>query len=278
MTRADSGQGRVGAYSIAVDKIISECLAPFSRYGVQHLEVTVDQSSNSMKPGIKSGAVRAATIVFWLIVTVLPVVGIVLSVMSPFDFYQTQAEYREFAAQFPTLGPVLFVGLQALQVVVAPLNHYSIGYMGGYLYGTYFGALLNWIGRVIGHVLVFWIFRVFGRRLADRFVSPKTLDKYDQIVAKRYIVLFFVYFLPLFPDDEISYLMGLSKMRFRWFLFANVLGHVSGSLALAYAGSGISTKDPLFWILTVVTLLGFPLLWILWGRGRGEARPGGATT
>lgn len=100
--------------------------------------------------------------------------------------------------------------------------------------------------------------------MAEKFVKQETLDKYDRYISNKSFILFILYFLPLFPDDELSYLAGLSKMKFRMFFLANFLGHIGGSLGLAYLGSGIDTKDTLFWILTTVTLIGFPsLYWLL---------------
>ncbi len=69
--------------------------------------------------------------------------------------------------------------------------------------------------------------------------------------------MFLAYFLPIFPDDELSYLAGLSTMRPKVFLPLMAIGHISGSLSLAYIGNGIqSFKEPLFIILSLVTLIG----------------------
>ena len=200
---------------------------------------------------------------FWFVITLIPIVGLFFSIFQPIPFYNTQAEWREFAERFATWGPILFIGLQALQVIVAPISHYSVGYMGGFLYGTWWGSLYNYIGRIIGHICAFWLSRLLGRRIADRFVRKATIEKYDRLVSGQSLILFFIYFLPLFPDDEISYLAGLSRMEFRWFLLANLFGQVGGSVSLAYMGSGIDTNDATFWVLTVATVLGFPLLWVV---------------
>ncbi|MDD2260499.1 MAG: hypothetical protein PHO87_05845, partial [Acholeplasmataceae bacterium] len=74
---------------------------------------------------------------------------------------------------------------------------------------------------------------------------------------KGKLLLFLAYFLPLFPDDEISYLAGFSSLRPRVFLPLMAIGHVSGSLSLAYLGSGVkSVQEPMFIILSLITLIG----------------------
>ena len=133
--------------------------------------------------------------------------------------------------------------------------------MGGFLYGTWLGTLYNYIGRILGHIIAFLITRFLGRPLFKNFVSQETIRKYDGYVSDKSLLLFLIYFLPFFPDDEISYLSGLSKMKMKWFILANVFGHLGGSLGLAYMGAGVSSKDLAFWILSLITLIGFPVIW-----------------
>ena len=61
--------------------------------------------------------------------------------------------------------------------------------------------------------------------------------------------------LPGFPDDELSYLAGFSALNPKVFIPLMAIGHIGGSLAGAYLGSGISYTDPLFIILSLVTLI-----------------------
>lgn len=69
--------------------------------------------------------------------------------------------------------------------------------------------------------------------------------------------MFLAYFLPLFPDDELSYLAGFSSMSPWVFLPIMAIGHISGSLSLAYIGNGIqSIKEPMFIFLSLITLIG----------------------
>jgi uncharacterized membrane protein YdjX (TVP38/TMEM64 family) len=205
---------------------------------------------------------KVASTIFWIFITVLPVLGIIFTLLDPQSFDQARELWQSRIIQFGVLAPLAFILLQALQVVLTPISHYAVGVVGGFLYGPYLGALLNWVGRMIGHIAAFLIARYAGRKVADRFVKKETLDKYDKYVSDKSFLLFLFYFLPVFPDDEMSYLAGLSKMDFKTFLVVNIFGHIGGSLGLAYIGSGINTKDPLFWILFVASVLGFVLIYL----------------
>lgn len=209
---------------------------------------------------------------FWALLTVIPTLGIIFSLTDPIAFQAERGEWQEWIGQFGVLGPAVFVLIQIIQVVVTPISHYTVGVIGGFLYGPWLGGLLNWIGRVAGHSIAFYLSRRYGRSLMNRFIDESTRQRFDRLVggnnpgSVQLIILFLIFFLPFFPDDEISYIVGLSRMPFRSFIIAALLGHTGGALSLAYAGSGIDTNDFLFWFLTVVTLMGFPVIWLLLRR------------
>jgi len=99
--------------------------------------------------------------IFWLIVTIIPIVGIIFSLTDPQSFAQAQDVWRDRIVAFGIFAPLAFIFIQALQVIITPISHYSIGVIGGFLYGPYLGALFNWIGRMIGHIIAFFIARFF---------------------------------------------------------------------------------------------------------------------
>ncbi len=212
--------------------------------------------------------IRPAAFIFWLLVTGLPIIGIIASFASPASFLGAQEQVRSFAARFGFVAPMPFIVLQALQVIITPISHYSVGYMGGFLFGPLWGTLFNYTGRLAGHTASYLIARKLILPAARKFVPADTLETYNNAVSTRADLLFLMYFLPLFPDDELSYLAGLSKMPFHHFLLANIFGQIGGSLGLAYMGAGIDTKDPVFQVFIAATLIGFPLLWFLGRRQR----------
>ncbi len=211
---------------------------------------------------------RTLTFVFIGIVTALPLFGVVYGLLIPQDFERAQEVARDYLLPFGVWAPLAFVALQALQVVLTPINHYVVGMAGGFLYGPYLGAFLNWVGRVIGHLIAFALARLAREKIALRFVKPETMARYDRLISNKSGLLFLAYFLPVFPDDELSYIAGLSKMPFKRFFLANFFGQIGGSLGLAYLGAGINTRDPLFWIIFAVTLVCFAAFFFLWRENK----------
>ena len=187
--------------------------------------------------------------------TIVPILLIILGYIYPSVFFGSQDSLRTFIEGYGVLAPLVFIFLQILQVVLTPLSHYSVGLLGGYLFGPWVGFVYNWSGRVIGTLIAFYLARTFGRKIVTKLVKLKTMKKYDTIFEKGKFILFLIYFLPLFPDDELSYLAGVSSLKAKMFIPLMLLGHVGGSFGLAYVGAGFSMSDPIFIIFSVLTIL-----------------------
>lgn len=197
------------------------------------------------------------TKLIWYLLTFIPIILLIIGYVFPSQFFGSQEAIRGFVEPFGAFAPLAFIMLQILQVIITPFSHYAVSIAGGFIFGTWQGALYNWTGRVIGTAIAFYLGRYLGRNILKRVVKPSTVKKYDRYFEKGALLLFLAYFLPLFPDDEFSYLAGFSAMRPKIFLPLMAIGHVSGSLSLAYIGNGIqSVKEPLFIILSVITLVG----------------------
>ncbi|MCG2809477.1 MAG: VTT domain-containing protein [Candidatus Portnoybacteria bacterium] len=200
---------------------------------------------------------------FWYLLTIIPIVLLILGYVFPLHFFSSQDSIREFVNQFGIFAPIIFILIQILQVIITPFSHYTVSIAGGFIFGTWLGFLYNLIGRVIGTAIAFYLGRIFGRKIIKYMVKPETIEKYDYYFDKGKLLLFLAYFLPLFPDDEISYLAGFSAISPKIFLPLMAVGHIGGSLSLSYLGNGVqSIKEPMFIFLSLITLIGG--IWFAW--------------
>jgi uncharacterized membrane protein YdjX (TVP38/TMEM64 family) len=140
-----------------------------------------------------------------------------------------------------SLGPLSFIGfilLQALQVVAAPVPGEVTGLLGGFLYGPFLGLILSTLGLTFGSWLAFFLSKTFGRPFVDRFVSRKTLDKYDYLLHHKGAFLVFILFLiPGFPKDILCYILGLGHLSTKEFLAISTVGRFAGTVLLTVGGS-----------------------------------------
>lgn len=193
-------------------------------------------------------------------------------------------QLRAYINRFAPCSHLLFFLLQFLSVVLAPIPSNIVAAAGGVLFGTWPAFLLTFGAVLTGSMLVFTLARILGRDFADRLVSRKLSEKYQELLrAKAPVFLTLAFLFPFFPDDMLCILAGLTKLSFRRFAVIVLVTRPWG-LLFASALGGSTLKLPL-WVMAPIALVGLVLfllgmkygdkieemlLWRLKGRKTGE--------
>jgi uncharacterized membrane protein YdjX (TVP38/TMEM64 family) len=154
-----------------------------------------------------------------------------------YSFFADKNKIIAYIHSYP-YDEVVFIVLQILQVVAAPIPGEVTGLIGGYLYGPVLGTLYSTIGLTIGSWLAFLLSRFFGLALVEKVVKPEAIQKYDYFMEHRgAFVSFLLFLIPGFPKDYLCYIMGLSHMRTWTFMVISTVGRLFGTLLLSLSGS-----------------------------------------
>jgi uncharacterized membrane protein YdjX (TVP38/TMEM64 family) len=165
------------------------------------------------------------------------------------SWWHILAEEPEKAAAFlrgwgPLWAPLAFMGLQVLQVVLAPVPGEISGFVGGYLFGTLQGFLYSTIGLTAGSVINFSLARVLGKRYIRKWIRPSYLERFDAVAKRQCLLAFFLFFvLPGFPKDYLCLFIGLTKLPFKAFVLMTAIGRMPGTLMLSLQGAQVFQKD-----------------------------------
>ena len=133
---------------------------------------------------------------------------------------------------------VVFIFLQIIQVVVAPVPGELTGFIGGYIYGPVLGTIYSTIGLTLGSWLAFGLAHFFGMPLLEKVVKPAVIEKFDHFMEHQGILVsFFLFLIPGFPKDYLCYIMGVSRMPVGIFLIVSAAGRLLGTIMLTITGS-----------------------------------------
>jgi len=150
---------------------------------------------------------------------------------------------QDFVSQAVLFGPLLFILIQIIQVIV-PVIPGGISLAAGVLlFGPIRGFIYNYIGICLGSIILFWLGRQYGKPIVLRLVNEKTYNKYRHWLdnQKRFDRLFaLAIFLPIAPDDALCLMASLTQISFKKFtwiiLFAKPASVFLYSLVLLYGG------------------------------------------
>jgi uncharacterized membrane protein YdjX (TVP38/TMEM64 family) len=158
-------------------------------------------------------------------------------------FFSNKERVNTFVISFGSYAPLVFIGLQILQVLVAPIPGEFTGFIGGYLFGTVPGLIYSTVGLSLGSLLAFLVARGVGMPFIRRFMGREFMGKSEYIIERHGAFLAFILFLiPGTPKDSFCYLLGVSPMRVGTFLLISGLGRIPGTLLLTMQGNSVRSE------------------------------------
>jgi uncharacterized membrane protein YdjX (TVP38/TMEM64 family) len=136
-------------------------------------------------------------------------------------------------------GPVAYIGLQVLQVVVFVIPGEIVQVAGGYVFGFALGSLYTLIGITLGSLVNFYAGRLLGRPFVESIFSADKIQGVERATGsgKGAAGFFLLFLIPGIPKDVLCYVAGVSKLGFPTFLAVSMLGRLPGILGSTYMGS-----------------------------------------
>ena len=174
--------------------------------------------------------------------------------MAAFRFISDREQVKTFVYGFGTAAPLVFIGLQVLQVLFAPVPGEASGFIGGYLFGVWRGFLSSSIGLAIGSWINFAIGRVLGEHFVRKLIPRERWQRLDHLVRHQgVIVLFLLFVFPGFPKDYLCLFLGLTHLPMKVFLVLASVGRMPGTYMLSLQGASLFERN--YWALSLVMAL-----------------------
>jgi len=161
---------------------------------------------------------------------------------APFLF--DPEKLRAWIDTFGVLAPAVFVLVQIVQVVVAPVPGQVVALVAGYLFGPLAGTVYSITGVLIGSAIAFSLADRYGRTFVEDVLHDDVVARFDGFVDRVGVpglVVFVV--IPGLPDDAICFLAGLTKWRLRTFMFAIAVGRLPAYVLTVYAGGELASGE-----------------------------------
>lgn len=169
-------------------------------------------------------------------------------------FISDREQVKAFISGFGAGAPLVFIGLQVLQVIFAPVPGEASGFLGGYLFGIWRGFLYSSIGLTIGSWINFLIGRMLGEHFVRKLIPQERWQRLDHLVRHQgVIILFLLFVFPGFPKDYLCLFLGLTRLPLKAFLVLASVGRMPGTYMLSLQGAALFERN--YWTLGLVMAL-----------------------
>lgn len=175
------------------------------------------------------------------------------------DIFRDQELYREYLERAGIWMPLLYIVLQYLQVVILPIPGFVSTAAGVALFGPFKAMLCSLVGIILGSLTAFIIGRKVGYKAVAWIVGKEDLDKWlRKVRGKDNFILTTMFILPLFPDDMLCFVAGLSSMTWQYFVVMIVFSRLIGIAGTCYSVNFIPFNTwwgILIWVILIAALI-----------------------
>ena len=184
---------------------------------------------------------KTSKILFVLYITLsLSIIG--YTILSKYNIISTISSVeslKSYILSTKEKGIYVYILIQTAQVIILPVPAAIICVVGSLIYGPMLGGLYCSIGILIGSFVSFFIGKTFGYKIVAWIAGKENTDKYSEILRKRgAFFLAIAFLLPMFPDDILCLIAGITNMKFKTFAWVTTITRPIGVICMSFFGSG----------------------------------------
>lgn len=179
-----------------------------------------------------------------------------------FRIVRSPEAIQEWLAGFGVWAPVVFIGVQFLQVVVFVIPGEVTQLAGGFLFGIGWGLVYSLVGIGLGSCFAFLVARKLGLAFVTRLFGATQVAKFEAFISsnKAMVAFFLLFVIPGIPKDILCYIAGLSFLPLPLFLAISLIGRLPALVGSVIIGHAAASQD---WIILIAVAVIASVLFVL---------------
>ncbi len=182
------------------------------------------------------------------------------------------AALAEYLRSFGVWSVVVTVLLFVIMTFTIVFPFMILSGAAGIIYGLFLGTVISWLGEVVGALFMFFFARYFFRCTVEGWIAKsrylRQVDEYS--AANGFKALLIARLLPLAPSGIITAVAAISRISFRDFFLATVIGKLPPVIVKVLLGHDIvfAGENMTRLIMVVLLVIGvyISLWWYKWRK------------
>lgn len=167
-------------------------------------------------------------------------------------FTDTLLFSKALVDEYPVASMIGFVALAAVSAMFMLFSSIVTVPVAVFAWGQTQTLFLLMLGWFIGAMLAYFIGRRLGRRVAEYFVSPATLDRWGQLVTMELSVMSVVLLKLALPSEGPSFALGLVRYPLPKFVIVLVLSELPFGVWAVYLSAALIDEQRALFVLLVL--------------------------
>jgi uncharacterized membrane protein YdjX (TVP38/TMEM64 family) len=149
----------------------------------------------------------------------------------------------KYLETFGKKAAIVYIFAYALNTILPfpPLAILSL--TAGLAFGKLWGAVYLMIGAMFGASVAFFLSRSLAKSIVEKALKGKIKDFDEAMKTKGFVTVLFFRLVPIIPHEVLNYASGLTKISFRDYFFATLVGIIPGVIINAYFGGELGKVE-----------------------------------
>ena len=184
------------------------------------------------------GKIMRASLFVLILVLIFVVAYFILKATGAWEKVNSIDKIRDIVQSGGMFSFLIFIIFQILQTTILQIPAIFVTIAGAVIFGRWPAFIMSYVAVMIGSLIMFWVGRKAGRKFLNWMIGKDTSEKWIDRMSRGKYLFFLMMLFPMFPDDILCVVAGLTNMSFSFFFWTNILARGIGIACTVFFGSG----------------------------------------
>ena len=160
------------------------------------------------------GKIMRASLFVLILVIIFVVAYFILKATGAWEKVNSIDKIRDIVQSGGMFSFLIFIIFQILQTTILQIPAIFVTVAGAVIFGRWPAFIMSYIAVMIGSLIMFWVGRKAGRKFLNWMIGKDSSEKWIDRMSKGKYLFFLMMLFPMFPDDILCVVAGLTNMSF----------------------------------------------------------------
>lgn len=164
-------------------------------------------------------------------------------------------DLRRYILSYGKFSAVAFVLIYSLKPIFLIIPASLLSILAGSIFGPYEAFTLSMISCYFAGTLGFFLSKILGKSFVHKLLKGKAIGLDANAEKHGFKIMLIMRLSTLFPYDPLSYAAGLTKMKYKDFIIATLIGISPEMLAYSFMGKNLKHPFSLRFIAPIIIII-----------------------
>ncbi len=204
------------------------------------------------------GKIMRTGLFLLILVLIFVVAYSILKITGAWEKVNSMDKIRDIVQSGGVFSFLIFIIFQILQTTILQIPAIFVTIAGAVIFGRWPAFIMSYIAVMIGSLIMFWVGRKAGRKFLNWMIGKDSSEKWIDRMSRGKYLFFLMMLFPMFPDDILCVVAGLTNMSFSFFFWTNILARGVGIACTVFFGSGAIIPfhgwGLIVWVIIIVVI------------------------